>query len=106
MDDFIELFLTCEDQAEAERIAQSLLSQHLVACVKFEPVHSKFWWKGEIDEGDEVKISMLSVADNFDAIEAEVAKLHSYETFVLQAVPLARISKDAAKWLTENTRPL
>jgi periplasmic divalent cation tolerance protein len=102
--DFIELFLTCEDQVEAEKIAQSLLEQHLVACVKFEPVHSKFWWEGKIEESDEVKLSMLSVAARFDRIEAEVAKLHSYETFVLQATLISQVSKTAARWLSESTK--
>jgi len=104
MTDFVELFLTCEDRAEAEKIADALLLQHLVACVKFEQVHSKFWWKGKIEEGDEVKISMLSVAENFDRIEAEVAKLHSYETFVLQAIPIQKLNAAAAEWLAENTK--
>lgn len=99
---FIELFLTCENQAEAEKIADALLEQHLVACVKFEPVHSKFWWKGAIEEADEVKISMLSVAENFDRIEAEVAKLHSYETFVLQATPISQISKKSCEMACRN----
>ena len=101
---FVELLLTCADQAEAQKIADALLTLHLVACVKFEPVHSKFWWKGEVEEADEVKISMLSVAENFDRIEAEVAKLHSYETFVLQAMPINQLSKKAAEWLATNTK--
>jgi periplasmic divalent cation tolerance protein len=104
MTEFIELFLTFPDRTEAEKIADTLLDQHLVACVKFEPVHSKFWWEGKLEEGDEIKISMLSKADNFDRIESEVARLHSYETFVLQATPITHLNKDAATWLTENTK--
>lgn len=104
MAEYVELFLTCEDQPEAQKIANALLEQRLVVCVKFEPVHSKFWWQDKLEEADEVKIYMLSTAANFDRIETEVAKLHSYESFVLQATPIVRINKDAAKWLTENTQ--
>ncbi|HSX30930.1 MAG TPA: divalent cation tolerance protein CutA [Candidatus Saccharimonadales bacterium] len=106
MTDFIELFLTCKDQVEADEIAQALLDQHLVTCVKFESVHSKFRWKGKLDEADEVKLSMLSIAANFEQVEAEVARLHSYETFVLQATTISHLSKAAAKWLSQNTRGL
>lgn len=102
MTEFVELFLTCADREEAEKIADVLLEQHLVACVKFEPVHSKFWWQSKLEEADEVKISMLSVAENFDRIEAEVAKLHSYETFVLEMLPVSRVSKDAGRWLADQ----
>lgn len=105
MNKYVELILTCEDLAEAEKIAQALLGKHLVACVKHESVQSTFWWQGKIEEGEEVKVSMLSIAENFDRIEAEVKKLHSYETFVLQAFPITRINEDAAKWLDDNVRP-
>jgi periplasmic divalent cation tolerance protein len=73
-----------------------------VACAKFEPVHSKYWWDGQLDENDEIKLIMLSLESNFDKVEAEVAKLHTYETFVLQAASISKISSKAASWLTEN----
>lgn len=102
--DFVELFLTCEDRAEAEKIAQALLEQHLIACAKFIPIEARYWWKGEIVDGKEILLLMESAVENFDRIETEVAKLHSYETFVLQAIPLERVSKEASVWLTENTK--
>jgi len=47
---------------------------------------------------------MLSKLDLFDKIEAEVTKLHSYETFVLEAVPVSRISKSAQEWLNRELK--
>ncbi|MFA5004486.1 MAG: divalent-cation tolerance protein CutA [Candidatus Saccharimonadales bacterium] len=102
IDVFSELFLTCEDRAEAEKIAQALLERHLIACAKFIPIEARYWWKGEIVDGKEVLLLMESVADNFDKIEAEVAKLHSCEAFVLQALPLTHVSKRAQAWLKDN----
>lgn len=100
---FVELVLTCETREEAEKIADALLQKKLIACVKFLPVESKFWWEGKIQTGKETLMLMESRADNFDKVEAEVSKLHSYETFVLQALPIAQISKDAASWLEAET---
>lgn len=99
-----ELFLTCKDRAEAEKITQVLLEKHLVACAKFLPVDSRYWWEGKIIDDKEVLLLMESVADNFDRIEVEVAKLHSYDTFVLQATPIIHLNKDAITWLTENMK--
>lgn len=104
MNNFVELVLTCEDRAEAEKIAHALLEKHLIACAKYIPIECSYWWQGENTEGKEVMLLMESVAENFEKVEAEVAKLHSYETFVLQAFPITKISKDAATWLTENTQ--
>lgn len=104
MSEFVELVLTCEDRAEAEKIAHTLLEKHLIACAKYLPIECSYWWQGEITEGKETMLLMESMAEHFEKVEAEVAKLHSYETFVLQALPIAKISKDAATWLTENTQ--
>ena len=47
---------------------------------------------------------MESRADLFDEVEAEVAKLHSYDTFVLEATPVTAISKSAAAWLKRELK--
>ena len=98
-----ELFLTCDSWQEAQRIVDALLNMQLIACAEFIPITSKFNWKGQHSEADEVKLIMLSIEDNFDKIEKVVAKLHSYESFVLQAIPVTHLSKAATAWLHEVT---
>jgi periplasmic divalent cation tolerance protein len=100
---FVELVLTCGSWQEAQRIVDRLLEEKLIACAEFIPIKSKFHWQGQINETDEVKLLMHSVSHLFDKVEAEVAKLHSYETFVLQAIPVTHISKQAAEWLELET---
>lgn len=98
---FCYALLTC-DESEKEHIAKTLLDKHLIVCAKFMPVNAMYWWQGEVENADEVAILMETSEDLFDKIEAEVAKIHSYDTFVLTAVPIVRISKDAEKWMNEN----
>jgi uncharacterized protein involved in tolerance to divalent cations len=45
-----------------------------------------------------------SRSDLFEIIEVEIAKIHSYDTFVMQATPVAGVSKDAKKWLKEELK--
>lgn len=104
MSKLVELVLTCGSWQEAQRIADALLEQRLVACVEFFEVKSKYWWKRELEEGTEIKLMMHSAEHLFDKVEAEVKKLHSYETFVLQALPVSHVSKDAEKWLTDTVQ--
>jgi periplasmic divalent cation tolerance protein len=101
---FVELVVTCGSWQEAQRIADSLLEKKLVACVEFMDIKSKFHWEGHINETKEIKLIMETIADHFEKVEEEVAKLHSYETFVLQQIPITKLSAKAATWLTEETK--
>ncbi len=102
--DYVELVLSCGSWQEAQAIADSLLEQKLVACVEFFETKSKYHWQGSLETANEVKMIMHSAAHLFDTVEAEVKKLHSYETFVLQAIPVSHISTDAQNWLKSNLR--
>jgi periplasmic divalent cation tolerance protein len=103
MKNFVEMILTCVSWQEAQKIADHLLEKRLVACVEFMEIKSKSWWKGTLEDAKEVKLIMQSLADNFKQIETEVSKLHSYETFVLQQIPLTALSKEAQNWLVSET---
>ncbi len=102
--DFVELVLKCGSWQEAQRIADVLLEKHLVTCVEFLEIKSKYRWQGKLEEADEIKLVMETIAENFDKVEKEVAKLHSYDIFVLQQIPLTNLSKRAQNWLREETR--
>lgn len=101
--EFCQLWLTCKDKAEATKIAKALLEQGLIACAKQFPVSSDFQWENAIDHNEEVALLMDSRTVLFDTIEAKVKEIHSYDTFVLQAVPVLRTSQDATLWLRKNT---
>jgi periplasmic divalent cation tolerance protein len=101
---FQQFWLTCKDKTEASTIALVLLQKHLVVCAKQTAVSSDFLWNDNADHNDEVLLIMDSREDLFEQVEAEVARLHSYETFVLQAVPVARVSAKSAVWMRENLK--
>lgn len=94
-------WLSCGND-EAKTIAKVLLDKHLIACAKFMPVESMYWWQGSIASDNETVIVMESAEDLFDQIEAEVAKIHSYDTFVLQCIPVKRINVKAQGWLEKE----
>jgi periplasmic divalent cation tolerance protein len=96
---FVELVLTCGSWQEAQRITDALLEAKLVACVEQLEIRSKNWWQGAIEDSKEIKLSMLTIAEKFAAVEAIIKDLHSYETFVLQQLPVTHLNADAEKWL-------
>lgn len=102
---FTELILKCGSWQEAQAIADALLEKHLVACVEFLEIKSRYHWHGKVEEANEIKLVMETVAGNFDKVETEVTKLHSYDTFVLQQIPITNLSKKAQAWLEQETKP-
>lgn len=101
MPQFVELVLSCGSWQEAQKIADSLLEKKLVACVEFFEMRSKYRWQGELEAANEIKMVMHSAEHLFNTVEAEIKKLHSYETFVLQAIPVSHVSQGASDWLKE-----
>lgn len=98
----IILYLTCADLAEAQSIGTALLEAKLVTCVRRMPVSSTYWWDGKINNDDEILLMMESLEEKFDQIEAVVTKLHSYDEFVLTAVPVLKTTPGVEKWLTDT----
>jgi periplasmic divalent cation tolerance protein len=101
MSDFCQIWLTCANKEEADKIANTLLIKQLVACAKQIPVSSDFHWQSNLEHSDEILLLMEGKLDLFEKIEEEVAKIHSYDTFVLEAVPIVKVSKKAQNWLEE-----
>ncbi|HSW37754.1 MAG TPA: divalent-cation tolerance protein CutA [Candidatus Saccharimonadales bacterium] len=97
--EFVELVLTCGTREEAEKITQVLLEKRLIACAKFVAIDCKYWWEGKITDAKEVMLFMESIATNFEKVEAELEKIHSYDTFILKALPMTHVSKKAQDWL-------
>lgn len=92
-------FLTCVDKDEAQKITQALLEAKLVACVRQSSISSSYWWEGKINHDEEVLLMMESTDGRFDAINKVVAKLHSYEQYVLTMVPVQKTTPGVLKWL-------
>lgn len=98
----IILHVTCAEDEEARKIGEALLAARLVSCVRRSLVTTSNWWDGEIENHEEVLLTMESREEKFDAIEKVIKNLHSYETFVLTAVPVLKTTVGVEKWLDEE----
>lgn len=98
----VVLLLTCGNKEEADKIVKSLLEKKLIVCAKSFPVSSTFYWKNDIDFAEEVFVMMDSSENLFKKVEAEVRKLHSYDTFNLVSVPVTKTSDGVMEWIKEG----
>ena len=68
------------------------------------PVSSSFLWKGKINSSDEILLFMDSSEENFEKINKEVRRLHSYETFVLTSLTVNQTTKEVENWIKEELK--
>ncbi len=98
------VIVNCAGHAQAEAMARELVRRRLAACGSIgAPVRSLYQWQGELEEADEVPLTLKTVAARFAELEAAVRDLHSYEVPEIIALPLAAASAPYLAWLRENT---
>ena len=95
-------YLTCKDDWEADRISKVLIDKKLVICAKQVPVNSSYLWKGKRESANEVLVMFESVEENFEKVNKEIKKLHSYETYVLYSTSVKQTTKEGEKWLEDE----
>ena len=95
-------YLTCADKDEATKISQALLEKKLIACARQSEVSSSYWWDGKINHDSEALLMMESVEEKFDDIEQIVTSLHSYDEYVLTAVPVLKTTPGVHDWLKKT----
>jgi periplasmic divalent cation tolerance protein len=98
------VFVTAGSGEEASRIAQSLVSEHLAACVNIVAgVESIYWWEGKVTRDSEVLLIIKTTDERYKELEDRVKQLHSYSTPEVIAYPIERGSPDYLSWLRQNT---
>jgi periplasmic divalent cation tolerance protein len=98
---YVIVLVTTASKQEAEKIAQRLLKQRLIACANIiGPVSSHFRWSGKLEKAEEYLILMKSRRDLFDKLVETVKALHSYEVPEILVLPVVGGSKDYLSWLS------
>src|SRR5271168_1433023 len=70
----------CGSEAEAEEIADQIVSRNLAACVNISaPVRSVYRWQGKIESATEWLLTIKTARSRFEDLSAAIQSLHSYE---------------------------
>jgi len=87
------VIMTASSSAEAEKIAEALVSEGLAACVNMiETCRSVYRWKGKVVKDSEILMLAKTHTAKFDEIERRVSDLHSYDVPEIIAVDLTNVS--------------
>lgn len=101
---FIAVMITVSGEEEALRIARSLVELELAACCNLlSGVRSVYRWQGQVEESCEVLLLAKTRRDSFEALQAEVIRLHSYSVPEIIALPIEALSEPYRRWLQDST---
>ena len=100
-------YITTKDKEEAEKIAELLLNNNLVACVNIGgQVQSLFNWKGKLERASEVWLLAKSEKSKEAAILDCVAKNHSYECPCVIFLPIHGGHSGYLNWISTTLNSL
>jgi periplasmic divalent cation tolerance protein len=101
----VVILITAPSMDEAQKIAHSLVNEHLAACVNIvSQIQSIFYWQGKVCDEKEVLLVCKSRAPLFTKISERVKALHSYTVPEIIALPIVKGSEDYLHWMQEMTR--
>ena len=99
-DTYVIVMVTTASKQEAEKIAQNLLNQRLIACANIiGPVSSLFHWSGKTERSEEYLMFLKSRKDLVEKLVETVKALHSYEVPEILVLPIVEGSKAYLDWL-------
>ena len=102
------VLVTCGSEEEASRIARALVAERLAACVNIleSPVRSVYRWKGNVETAMEYLLLIKTRRARLKALGQAIARLHSYDTPEMIALPIAEGSRKYLAWLDECVAPV
>jgi periplasmic divalent cation tolerance protein len=104
MTDEIVILVACGSRKEARRIAKSLVSRRLAACVQElgGPIHSTYRWKGKIESAKEFLLLIKTTRKRFSAASELIRQLHRYDVPEIIALDVRAGSADYLRWIADS----
>lgn len=106
MTDALLVLTNVPDRETAEKLAASLIGEHLAACVNIlAPCRSVYRWKGALESAEEHPMLIKTTSERYPALELAIRLAHPYELPEIIAVPLAAGFPGYLEWVAAETRP-
>lgn len=93
------------DRVTAERVAASLVTEGLAACVNMlAECTSIYRWQGKIERASEIPLLIKTTRAAYPRLESALRKLHPYELPEIIAFPISAGLPEYLNWVETETR--
>lgn len=96
------VYVTVPDLATAKRLAETVVTEKLAACVNILPgVMSVYRWEGKLEESSELLLIIKTRQAGYAALEARIRALHPYDVPEIIMLPVVAGESAYLAWLHE-----
>jgi periplasmic divalent cation tolerance protein len=104
MSNFLSVYITASNAAEADKIAQALVAEKMAACVNIFPaVRSLYRWEGKMHDETEIVLIAKTRMERFEALKNLVKTLHSAACPCIVATPITAGHQPFLTWIVQET---
>jgi periplasmic divalent cation tolerance protein len=105
MTEVLVVFVTVGGREEAERIAGTVVTEKLAACVNVVPaVRSCYVWEGKLTWSEEVLLVVKTTRGGYGELETRIRELHSYDVPEIIAMPVERGLEKYLEWVQQSVK--
>lgn len=106
MSEILLVVTNLPDRVIAERIADTLVSEGMAACINIlPPCTSVYRWEGKLNHTDEVPLLIKTTRAAYPRLQNRLQELHPYELPELIAVPVTTGLPAYLAWVEQETQP-
>ncbi len=99
------IYATASDEAEAKALAETLVSERLVACVNIiQNATSVYRWNDKAESASESILIAKTTLDQRDAAMARIKECHSYDTPCVVSYDMSAGFPGYLSWIVEQTQ--
>lgn len=96
------VFVTVGKEKEAEKIAKTIVTEKLAACVNIiHSINSYYIWEGKFVKDKEILLLIKTKSSLFEKLKNRILSLHSYEVPEIIFIPIQKGLKSYLGWIGE-----
>jgi periplasmic divalent cation tolerance protein len=97
------IYTTISNAEQAEVIAQTLLTEQLVACINMWPINSMYTWNEKIEKTSEIAMLLKTKKVCEAPVYQRLKELHPYECPAIVTLDAKHTNPNFANWVETQT---
>ena len=99
----IVIISTYPNKKSLDKIANTIVSKKLAACVNYTKINSVYHWKGKIEKVVEFLAFFKTTEKVKKTLKEEIARTHPYQIPEIVELKMDSVNESYQNWLAEST---